>query len=60
MMRRKMKKKYVVQILNRLDKPFWETLSRYSSKERADKIAKKLNKAHAFEIYRVKKLKKVI
>jgi hypothetical protein len=60
-MKRNKKKKYAVQILNQMDKPFyWETLSRYSSKKRADKIAKKLDKAHAFETYRVKKLRSVV
>jgi hypothetical protein len=59
-MKRKMKKKYAVQILNRLDKPFWETILWYSSKKRAEKITKKLDKVHAFEIYRVKKLRRVI
>jgi hypothetical protein len=59
-MKRKMKKKYAVQILNRWDEPHWETLSRHSSKTKAEKITRKLDKAHAFEIYRVKKLGRVI
>jgi len=54
------KNKYAVQILNQLDKPYWITIHKYSSKKNAEKSLRKLDKGHSFDTFRIKKLGKVI
>ncbi len=61
-LRKEHENNYAVQILNQWDRenPHWDTWKEFTNKEKAEKFRRKLDKEHAFDTFRVTKLKKVI